>query len=143
MTDGLKSFLCKGEGWRMGGQAQWSREYAASQFFGPTARRNESDTDLHQSHVRLGGSHHAVGVQGKLGSASQRLPVGRCHYRLGTETQAHHQVLEGYHRLMQLLELSLPGCHANHKEVGSHTEVAGLVADHQATPALGPQFTDR
>src|SRR5260370_25051108 len=118
MTDGLKSFLCKGEGWRMGGQGQWSRDDAASQFFGPTARRNESDTDLHQSHVRLGGSHHAVGVQGKLASASQRLPVRRCHYPLCTETQAHHHVLEGYHRLMQLLELSPPDCPSNHKHPG-------------------------
>ncbi len=82
-------------------------------------------------------------MQGKLGSASQRLPVGRGHYRFGTETQAHHQILEGHHRLMQLLELSLPGCHANHEEVGPHTEVAGLVADHQANPAVVLQFTER
>src|SRR3989442_13769308 len=82
-------------------------------------------------------------MQGKLGAASQRLPMRSGHYWLVVEAQAHHQLLEGLHRLLKLLPLSLCGCHSDHEEVSSHTEVADLVADHQPNPAVAFQFTER
>ena len=53
-----------------------------------------------------------------------------------TEAQAHDQGLESLHSLGKWLPLSLQGCRTDLLQVCPNAEVVGLVADHQAYPAI-------
>ena len=132
----LKSFLGKGQGWRIGGESYWPGDDPPGYLFGSTSGRNKPDSSLNQSHVGFSSGNDLVGLQGNFCSAAKCLSVRSSYDRFVAEAESHDEVLEFLQHLAKLVPLSLLGCRGHIDQVRANTEVSRLVADHQADPSV-------